>query len=423
MRTWTSGAALMAVAGLAAGCGSTASDERGAGTNAGAAVPAFAKAFTAPASGCGSYTAKLPDDPDGVIAQLPKAQQQALGGYADFDGSTVKVLKSRWADWKPDNGPHRIAISWGPLVSDFQVQAVDRLKKEIGAIQGVEDVALRTTGSAADVGQQLQQFNTLLQTKPDLIVLQTVSADSFVGPVRKAAAQGIPVVTLLSPVPVDSAVNLDSNNFLGAADTASYLTKALGGKGKVLLARALAVAAVDSQIATGWKRVLKSCPGMKVAGEVFGGFSEAGAKSEVLKWLGTHPAKLDGVAVMPGQSAGTLQALKQSGREVNAVAEIGADRGFLGYWGEKDTTFNAASTTLFPVGAGRATAEVVKRMLDGQGVKLNTLVGETPLITDANLGDYGEDSWTVQTSGTVSGAPDSFLPSDEINAFFGGKGQ
>ena len=98
----------------------------------GAKVPAYAENFTPPASGCGSFTAKAPADPDGVIAALDQQHQDALGGYADFPGSTVKVLKSRWADWKPSHpGPYTVAVSWGQLVSDFQVQLVDNLKKDL----------------------------------------------------------------------------------------------------------------------------------------------------------------------------------------------------------------------------------------------------------------------------------------------------
>jgi ribose transport system substrate-binding protein len=415
---WT--VTLAAAGALAAGCGASTSNDSGGGSGAtGAKVPTFATNFAPPASGCGSFDAKAPADPDGVIAALPKALQVALGGYSDYDGSTVKVLKSRWASWKPNGaGPHRVAISWGQLVSDFQVQTVAQLKQQLKATKGVGQVDVRTTGSNLDIAQQLQQYNALVQSRPDIILLETPSPDSFDGPVQKAAAQGIPTVTLLSPVPVDGAVNVDSNNYLGAAQTASYLTKVVGGKGSVLLVRALATAAIDSQVATPWKRVLARCPQMKVAGEVFGAFSEAQAKSETLKWLGTHPQKLDGLTAMPGESSGVLQAFKQVGRPIPPAAEIGMDKGFLGYWRANDASYDAASTSLTPVSAGRATAEIIGRMLAGAGAKLNTIVGETPLITDANLGDWADSSWTLQTPGTVAGHPDDFLPAKDLDAFF-----
>jgi ribose transport system substrate-binding protein len=423
MRRLVLAATAVTVALMAVGCGNsgggTGGGTSGGGTAAGANVPAYAKDFTPPTSGCGSFPVKAPADPDGVIAALDPAHQQALGGYADYKGSTIQVLKSRWADWKPSHpGPYRVAVSWGQLVSDFQVQIVDNLKKDLSGYDSIGDVEVRTTGSNLDIGQQLQQYNSLVQSKPDLIIMESPSPDSFNGPIQKAAAQGIPTVTLLSPVPVDGAVNVDGNNYLSAAAGASYVTKVLGGKGNVLLVRALAVAGVDSQLATAWQNALTSCPGIKIAGEVYGGFSEAQAKSETLKYLSTHPQKLDGVALMPGEAVGAVQAFKQVGRPIPPAAEVGMDKGFLGYWRQNQATYHASSTSLPPVPAARAVAEITARMLAGQGVKLNTLVAEEPLVTDANLADWAEPGWSLTTPGTVSGTADSFMASDFIDDFF-----
>jgi ribose transport system substrate-binding protein len=401
--------------GNSSGGGSTTSSSGGGG----AKIPAYAANFTPPQSGCGSYPVKMPADPDGVIAALDPDHQKALGGYTDYKGSTVKILKSQWANWKPSHpGPYKVAVSWGQLVSDFQVQIVDNLKKYLSGYDSIGDVEVRTTGSNLDIAQQLQQYNSLVQSKPDLIILETPSADSFNDPVQKAAAQGIPTVTLLSPVPVDGAVNIDGNNYLSAAEGASYLTKVLGGKGNILEVRALAVAATDQQLATAWNNVFASCPDIKVAGEVFGAFTESGAKSETQKFLATHPTKLDGLAVMPGEAVGALQALQQVGRPIPPAAEVGMDKGFLGYWQQNQATYHASSTSMPPVPAARAVAEVTARMLAGQGVKLNTLVGLEPVVNDANLKDWAEPGWSLSTPGTVSGAPDSFLPSPFLDDFF-----
>jgi ribose transport system substrate-binding protein len=399
-------------------CGGSGGSSSG-GSTSGAKIPAFANNFKPPASGCGSFPTKQPTDPDGVIAGLDAEHKAALGGYADFPQSTVKVLKSAWANWKPSHpGPYTIGVSWNQLVSDFQVQIVNSMKKYFGQDKNVKQLVIKTTGSTVDVGQQLQQYNQLVQSKPDLIILETPSQDSFDGPVQRAKALGIPTVTLLSPVPVDGAVNVDGNNYLSAGTTASYVSRLLSGKGSVVEVRALAGAAVDSQTNQGWDNVVKSCPGMKVAGEIFGGFSESLAKSETLKYLATHPQKVDALAALAGESVGTLQAFKQTGRPLPPMAETGMDKGFLGNWLQNQSTYHAASTTIPPVPAARVLHEVAMRMLAGQGVKLNTLVGVEPVVTDANLADWADPSWTLTTPGTVSGDPQSFLPSTFLNGFF-----
>jgi ribose transport system substrate-binding protein len=404
---------------VVAACGGGSSSSGGGGGASGAKIPAFAQNFKPPATGCGSFPVKAPADPDGVIAGLDAQHKAALGGYADFPQSTVKVLKSAWANWKPSHpGPYTIGISWNQLVSDFQVQIVDSMKKDFGQDKNVKQLIVKTTGSTVDVGQQLQQYNQLVQSKPDLIILESPSQDSFDGPVQRAKALGIPTVTLLSPVPVDGAVNVDGNNYLGAAETASYVSKLISGKGNFVEVRALAGAAVDSQTNEGWDAVARGCPGMKVGGEIFGGFSESLAKSETLKYLATHPQKIDAVATLAGESVGTLQAFKQTGRPLPPVAEIGMDKGFLGNWRQNQSSYHASSTSLPPVAAARALREVAMRMLAGQGVKLNTLVAPDALITDANLADWADPSWTLNTPGTVPGAPQSFMPSKFLDDFF-----
>jgi len=410
-------AASTIVVGACGGSGSSSSS--GSGGSTGAKVPAFAQNFKPPASGCGSFPTKQPADPDGVIAGLDAEHQAAMGGYADFPQSTVKVLKSAWANWKPSHpGPYTIGVSWNQLVSDFQVQIVNSMKKYFGQDKNVKQLIVKTTGSTVDVGQQLQQYNQLVQSKPDLIILETPSQDSFDGPVQRAKALGIPTVSLLSPVPVDGAVNVDGNNYLSAGTTMSYVSRLLGGKGSVVEVRALAGAAVDAQTNQGWDNVVKSCPGMKVAGEVFGGFSESLAKSETLKYLATHPQKVDGLTALAGESVGTLQAFKQTGRPLAPMAETGMDKGFLGNWRQNQSSYHAASTSIPPVAAARVLHEVAMRMLAGQGVKLNTLVGVEPVITDADLTDWADPSWTLATPGTVSGDPQSFLPSKFLDGFF-----
>jgi ribose transport system substrate-binding protein len=403
---------------VVAACGGSGGSSGSAGAS-GAKIPAFAQNFKPPTSGCGSFSAKTPADPDGVIAGLDAAHKAAMGGYADFPQSTVKVLKSAWANWKPSHpGPYTIGISWNQLISDFQVQVVNSMKKEFGQDKNVRQLIVKTTGSTVDVGQQLQQYNQLVQAGPDLIILETPSADSFDGPVQRAKAQGIPTVTLLSPVPVDGAVNVDGNNYLDAAQTMSYVSKVLGGKGSVLQVRALAGAAVDAQTNEGWDAVVRNCPGMKVGGELFGGFSESLAKSETLKYLATHPQKFDALTALAGESVGTLKAFQQTGRPIPPMAEVGMDKGFLGYWQQNQSRYHSSSTTLPPVPAARALHEVSMRMLAGQGVKLNSLIAENPVVTDANLADWADPSWNLNTPGTVPGDPQSFMPSKYIDDFF-----
>jgi hypothetical protein len=49
---------------------------------------------------------------------------------------------------------------------------------------------------------------------------------------------------------------------------------------------------------------------------------------------------------------------------------------------------------------------------------MNAIVGREPLVTDANLKDWVDDSWNLNTPGAIPGDPQSFLPSKYLEAFF-----
>ena len=183
--------------------------------------------------------------------------------------------------------------------------------------------------------------------------------------------------------------------------------------------QALAGIALDNASVAAWDAVVKSCPGLNVAKDrAYGAFSEAIAKSEMLKYLSTHPQKVDAVFEVATMAPGVMRAFQQSGRPMPIVPDIGLSKASLGYWKQNDAKYDNSATSLPPVPAGRAVADVARRMLAGQGVKINTLVGEQPIVTDATLADWVEGAWSLNTPGSAPGAADSFLPPKFLDGFF-----
>src|SRR5688572_20669871 len=117
--------ALVLCVGLAscAGGGSTAGGPAGK-----SGVPSFARNFEPPASGCGSYSAPMPADPEGALASLDAEHRKAYAGYFNYPQANGQILKSAWADWKPSHDPpYDVAIVFGPLTTDWQVQITNAL--------------------------------------------------------------------------------------------------------------------------------------------------------------------------------------------------------------------------------------------------------------------------------------------------------
>jgi ribose transport system substrate-binding protein len=103
---------VMLVAAMAfVACGSSDDDSGSSdsGSSGGAATSTTSEASTAaPTTGCGSIPTKMPDDPEGVLAKLPKDVQAAYNLFPQAVGT------SAWADWKPSgSGPYKIYFSPG----------------------------------------------------------------------------------------------------------------------------------------------------------------------------------------------------------------------------------------------------------------------------------------------------------------------
>jgi ribose transport system substrate-binding protein len=402
-------AALIGVLALA-GCGGSSSGS--SGSNAGAAsTPAISP--QTPKTGCGSFTAAAPEDPDGVLAALPARQRAALAGYP------APVRRSAWANWRPSHAaPYRVAIVWAQLTTPFQVAATDSLRAALKTYKDVGDVSFRTTGQNLDVGQEIGLMNQAIADKPDLIILEPLTAPAFASQIKKAGEAGIPVLLVLDSYDSPYAVNISGNNVLSAADSTSYMARLLGGRGRLLFVHGLAGSSPDVDSETGFKAVLKNCPGLKKAGDVYGQFVSSAAKAETLKYLATHPQKVDGVFQVAGMAPGIMQAFKQTGRPMPVVDDVANSKGSLGYWKQNEGAYQGVGTGLGGETYGAAIADVAARMLQGRGLKTNAVIDRLPLITDANLGEWADPSWTLDTPGIAPGPKGAFAPDEFLAPLF-----
>jgi ribose transport system substrate-binding protein len=405
-------AVLVALAVTLTACGG---DRGGSTPSAAAPDTAWMADHRPPAEGCGSFDAPDPADPDGALASLDRRHRAAYAGLTNYEGNLTEIHRSAWGDWTPGHPPpYRIGASWSSLFNDYQRQIYESLKDRFE--QAGHETDFRTTGDALDVPQQLRQFDQVLAAGPDLIILQAATPDAFGRGIDRAAAAGIPVITVNSTVPSPNAVNVDANYYLGAAEVASQIVRALDGRGNVVFVHGIAGTALDSQSVAAWKAVAERCPQIDVAGEVYGGYTDSIAKQEMLKYLGTHPQKVDAVLEAGGMGVGTRQAFEQAGRPVPIIAEGGPTKGQLGYHNQHpDSSYFSAP--IAPAVMAGAVADTAKMLLDGHGLKLNVLVDRGAVVNDANLSSWDDPAWTPQTPGSASGPRDWFLGTDYLRGF------
>ncbi len=412
VRSFTSRRCLTAAIGLAclavAGCGGGSS-----GTSSDEPPPTSTETqIREVSSGCGSFPTPMPADPDGVVAALPPEQRKAFAGYPR------EVRRSPWADFEPKGDPpYKVAISWALLTNAYQVDALETLKSALETNPDVGEVVVRTL-NAVNVPEQLQQFQSLLQEDPDIIIAEPLQPEPFVPLVKKAAAAGIPTIVLQGSIPTPESINVDSNNYVSAAQAGSGLVQRLGGKGNVMLMHGFPTVQVDIEEFKGFDAVLKECPDIKVVGETLGAFSPVTAKEQTLKFLATHPGQIDGVMQTALMSTGIMSGFEQIGRDMPIVTDIAAQKGSLGYWRENQETYHGIGIGLGAKPLSLAGAEVVRQMLEGHGPKTTDITDTLPMITEENLDQWAEPGWNLRTPGQAEGPKNEFLTPEYMAPFF-----
>jgi len=393
----------VALLGLAA-CGGSS----GAGGTSGSKV-----ALKEPASGCGSVPLPAVKDPNEVVVQLPAEQKAAYRGYP------YTVHKSMWSDWKPNGpGPYDVGVVWGPSTAGFQVEMGNAVVARLKSSPLVRSVDFRPMGDDVNVPIALANFNAFIAKGVDLIIAEPLLGPTFVPVAKKAAAAGIPVVTVQTAIDTPEVVNVSPNLTLSYAESTARLLRIIGGKGNVLSLRGIPGSPPDVEADAAWKRVLAQCPGVKRVGDVYGNFIDVNAKSETLKYLATHPQKIDGVIQAGTMTGGIMGAFQQSGRPMPVVDDVGPMKASTGYWLNHRGTYHGVGTAFGPKAMGGAGASVALRMLEGQGPNLSNVIARIPLLTEENLDEWGDKSWSLTTPGQPEGPPNSWFTEDYIDAFF-----
>lgn len=416
-------AAAVALAVLA-GCGSTSTTSKTgdaaagvAGTTApaGAATDQTQPAQATGSNTCGTLAYQAPSDPDGVLKGLPQSITVGYNHYAP-------VHKSAYTDFKPKNGgPWTIGYSDSFSGNAWRAAALSRLKIDVASYQKAGIVKkLVYTDSNLDNSLQIQQMRSMIQQKVDIIFSIPGSPTAMNGVIKQAYDAGIPVITLLAPVTSPYAINLDDSNFLIGAAMAQGLVKVLKGKGNIVAVDGLAGAPGSLGIHAGGFAVFKECPDIKIVGNFAGNWDNATAKTNMLKFLATHPQKIDGVWEQGSMALGLMQALQQLNRPLVTVTDGNPDKASLAIWRDNISKgYQGVGSANVPQSGMDAMFRVGIRVLQGQGLKINSIVKNPPLIIGpAGLAQWVQASWTPTTPGVAEAPAGTWLNDDFLDQLF-----
>lgn len=130
-----------------------------------------------------------------------------------------------------NGGKTHIGVAYCTLAEEFAVdlqKGVQEKARELGVEISEVDYAL-------DLSKGNDEVDNFIQMGVDAIILWPLDAAAFAGAGEKAAAAGIPVVTVDSTIDENVSCFIASDNRAGGKEAALYGLEAIGGKGKVLI--------------------------------------------------------------------------------------------------------------------------------------------------------------------------------------------
>jgi ribose transport system substrate-binding protein len=268
--------------------------------------------------------------------------------------------------------------------TQFYVEAFQAKAKENGWDVNVVD-------TKGDVAAAIGRIEDAANQKVNAIVINVDPSQVTAG-LEAAKAAGVPVFGMDAGATPLLVTNVTSNGYSMAADTASYVTNRLSGKGNVVMFVFDAFPPVQQRGVIA-DAIFKNNPDIKVIDRVTpdvqdGGIADSRAKMEAILAANPDKGAISAVWAAWDQPAlGALQAIEAAGRGSEGIVITGIDanpqaREAIG----KGGNFEATMAQDFK-GIGSTVADAVKRHLAGEKIKQGVIYVPTKLITASNVNE------------------------------------
>lgn len=279
----------------------------------------------------------------------------------------------------PTNHKMKIGLSMNTLNNPFFVavkEGAEARAKELGA-------ELIVTDAQNNVGTQLKDVESMIQQKPDVIILDPADSDAIVAAVESANKAKIPVLTIDRKSNGGDVVAHIGFDAIEAGKLAGdWLAKELKGQGNVVEITGIMGTNVAQDRSKGFNEVIKKSPGIKVVARQTANFDRGEALKVMENIIQANP-KIDGVYAANDEMAiGAAQALEAAGL-IGKVKIVGTDD--IDPMKELIRAGKAQATVANPpFFLGKDAVNAAKNVIDGKKLEKDVVLKAT-MVTKENV--------------------------------------
>lgn len=149
-------------------------------------------------------------------------------------------------------------------------------------------VSLEVQVSGVDAQKQIQQIDSMVEAGADIIVVFPISPTALNRSIKHACDKGVMVVAFDASVEEKCATNVHVDIIDLAAKQAEWLAKTLKGNGRVIMLDGISGNTANDARVKAVKQVFGKFPGIVVAAEADGQWSQPGTRAALNKILAVH---------------------------------------------------------------------------------------------------------------------------------------
>lgn len=306
---------------------------------------------------------------------------------------------------------HKIFLSMSYIGNDWQAEAANMIKAMAAHKDFADKVDLQVQVAGPNAQRQIQQINAMVQGGADAIVVYPISPTALNQVVKSACDKGVKVFAYDAEITEPCAYNVHIDQEEAGRVTAEWLVEKLGGKGDIVAITGVPGTSVDDQRTKAAKEVFAKHPDIKIVGEAVGMWSQAVARTELSKILGTRSwDEIDGLWMQVGcftANSMQLEAGKKTSELLPCAGE-GSNGGRIQMLPE-GTDVEGAASPYAPMGAprisyasppysGALALKLAVEALEGKEVSKLTVL-PLPVVTNETIKLCEEGTWDEMKAG------------------------
>jgi inositol transport system substrate-binding protein len=268
------------------------------------------------------------------------------------------------------------------MQNEFIVNVLDEMEKKAEEL-GVELVVSDAQRSAL---KQVEQVESFIAQKVDVIMLNPCEVEASSPAVEKALAANIPIIN------VNSSTSATPSAFVGSDDTEAgrmamrFIAEKLGGKGNVIMIHGYMGQAAQILREKGAKEILEQYPDLKLIAEQTGEWDRAKSMSLMENWIQSYGSKINAVfAHNDEMGLGAVKALEDAGLK-NKVTVVSIDAIADGLQAVKSGRLDA---TVFQNAQqqGGTAIEIAVKIVKGEAYEKQVMI-PFQLVTQKNVAEF-----------------------------------